>query len=148
MPCLLQTVTKRCLDYLQEPNQKNSTKVYPTTNTTNSAATGAGNVVPTTQVCYLQVLIILHSEMPKLYTILAFLSAIGLINAYVVTPYYTPDIYSKGYIVFVFFHSYGHSLICSLLSIRLVEFISKFLVKVSLFKYISPNTQQKAFIFK
>ena len=36
----------------------------------------------------------------------------------------------------------------SLLSIRLVEFTTKFLVKVSLSEYISLTTHQKAFIFE
>ena len=55
--------------------------------------------------------------------------------------YYTPGIYAKGYIVFVF------PFVLSLLSITFVEFASKFLVKVSLSEYISLTTHQKAFIF-
>ena len=43
--------------------------------------------------------------------------------------------------------SFHFPFVCSLLSVALVEFISKFSVKVSLRRYISPTTHQKAFIF-
>ena len=79
-------------------------------------------------------LTLLHSEWPKLYSILAFLSAVGLrkeqsdlgllylcmhfcpnIRIDIVVYNYTPGIYAKGYIVFAFpfVHSYVHSFVCS-----------------------------------
>ena len=57
---------------------------------------------------------------------------------------YTPGIYAEGFIVFFFpfvcsfIHSYFR---------RLVEFSSKFWVKVSQVVYISAITYHKAFIF-
>ena len=59
---------------------------------------------------------------------------------------YTPGIYAEGYIAFVcsFVRLYVHLF---LLSVSLVEFTSKFLVKISLGGYISQTTHQKAFIF-
>ena len=65
--------------------------------------------------------------------------------------YYTPGIYAKGYIVFVF--PFVCSFVCSFVrsfvrtSFRRVEFASKFCVKVSQVVYISATTHQKAFIF-
>ena len=50
--------------------------------------------------------------------------------------HYTPGIYAKGYIVFLF--PFVHSFL---------EFASKFCVKVSQVVYISATSYQKAFIF-
>ena len=60
---------------------------------------------------------------------------------------YTPGIYAKGYIVFLF--PFVRSFVCSFVrtSFRHVEFASKFCVKVSQVVYISATTHQKAFIF-
>ena len=65
--------------------------------------------------------------------------------------YYTPGIYAKGYIVFVF--PFVRSSVCKFVrsfvrtSVTFVEFASKFCVKVSQVVYISATTYQKAFIF-
>ena len=69
--------------------------------------------------------------------------------------HYTPGIYAKGYIVFVFpfVRSYVRMFVRSFVrsfvrtSFRRVEFASKFCVKVSQVVYISATTHQKAFIF-
>ena len=63
-----------------------------------------------------------------------------------------PGIYAAGYIVFAltFVRSYVRSFVRVFVRSLLwfVEFISKFLVKVSLSEYISLTTHQKAFIFE
>ena len=53
----------------------------------------------------------------------------------VITCSYTPGIYAEGYIAFVFL--FVRSYVRSLLSVVLVEFMSKFSFKVSLSGYIS-----------
>ena len=63
-----------------------------------------------------------------------------------ITCSYTPGIYAEGK-QFSFFHLSVLTFVRSLLSIALVEFTSKFSVKVSPSGYNSPTTHQKAFIF-
>ena len=48
----------------------------------------------------------------------------------------------------MFVRSFIRVFVRSLLSVTLVEFTSKFLIKVSLSEYISLTTHQKAFIFE
>ena len=68
---------------------------------------------------------------------------------YLAIPYYTPGIYAEGCIVFALtsVSSYVRLLVRSFF-VMFVEFTSKFLVKVSLSKYISLTTHQKTFIFE
>ena len=63
-----------------------------------------------------------------------------------ITCSYTPGIYAEGHIAiaFPFVRSSVRMFVRSLLSVALVEFTSRFSVKVSLSGYI---THQKAFVF-
>ena len=62
-----------------------------------------------------------------------------------ITCSYTPGIYAEGYIAFVF--PFVRSYVRSLLSVVLVEFTSKFSVKVSLWVYLSNHSSESIHIW-